>query len=44
MRNFEKIRTNKQRRPYDAEAEANRKAKKKRVRPAKHSARYGEEF
>lgn len=44
MRNFERIKSNKQRRPYDAEAERNRKMKKKRVRPGKHSSRYGEEF
>lgn len=44
MRNFEKIRSNKARRPYDAEAERNRKEKKKRVRPTKHSVRYGEDF
>ena len=44
MRNFEPIKTNKSRRQYDAEAEYSRKMKKKRVRPAKHSKRYGEEF
>lgn len=44
MRNFEKIETNKNRRPYDQEAERNRKMKKKRVKPGKHGKRYGEEF
>ncbi|WPJ55795.1 hypothetical protein RCIP0096_00066 [Klebsiella phage RCIP0096] len=44
MRNFEKIKTNKTRRPYDQEAERNRKMKKKRVKPGKHGKRYGEEF
>lgn len=44
MRNFEKIQTNKSRRAYNAEAEYNRKMKKKRVRPAKSNKRYGEEF
>lgn len=44
MRNFEKIQTNKSRSKYNAEAEHNRKMKKKRVKPGKHSKRYGEEF
>lgn len=44
MRNFEKIKTNKSRRPYDPEAERNHKMKKKRVKPGKHGKRYGEEF
>lgn len=44
MRNFEKIETNKTRRPYSEEVERNRKMKKKRLKPIKHRKRYGREF
>lgn len=42
MRNFEKIVTKKQRRPYNEQVEYASKQRKKRLRPAKHSNRYGE--